>query len=92
LSSIKKMGKGLDIEKKEYEFFERTIQDNGEYLISGVYHANPPGIAPDKHTILNPFKIIPGGERGLLNIIRNRRIGIAICSALIGLTALFHYL
>jgi hypothetical protein len=88
----KKTGKTLDFEKNEYELIERTIQNSEEYLISGVYRANPPGITPDEHTILNPFKIIPGGERGLLGIIRNRWIGMAVCSTLITLIGLIHLL
>ncbi|MCD4654791.1 hypothetical protein K8T06_12765 [bacterium] len=80
------------LREKNCWFEEKTIKANDLGLISGVYSSNPLGIAPHPDEIFNPFKIIPNGEAGMLKKVKNRWIGIWICTFLITLTTLVQYL
>ena len=68
---------------EDCHFEEKVAVERDEYLLSGVYSADPHGIRPDPDTIFNPFNLISDGVAGLNKRLRNRWIGNIICLAIV---------
>lgn len=85
----KKIGKDPDFERCKFE--EKVILEKEPVLVAGVYSQEDGSIVPDPDEIMKPFHIVPAGEAVLNRKIRNRFVGIAICTVF-GVTAIVFHL
>lgn len=71
---------------------EKVIKVGNICLISGVCTFSPFGILPNSDSIMEPFRIVPNGEQGLIKKIRDRWVAIFVSLILAGVTTLTEYL